>query len=240
MINVTIWNEFLHERDDLDVREIYPDGIHVALAKGLGVEKDFSLRTATLDQPQNGLSQDVLDNTDVLLWWAHLAHDQVADEVVDRIQSRVLAGMGLIVLHSGHMSKIFRRLMGTSCALTWREDGARERLWVIDATHPIAAGLDAFIELPQTEMYGEVFDVPAPDELIFLSWFAGGELFRSGCAWRRGRGRVFYFRPGHETYPIYYDERVLMVLKNAVRWALFDGNTTAKGIGEAVHQPVIP
>ena len=177
--------------------------------------------------------------SNVLLWWGHMAHDEVDDAVVDRVQARVLQGMGLIDLHSGHYSKIFQRLMGSSCALTWREDGEKERLWVVDASHPITAGLGAFIELPETEMYGEVFDVPDPDQLIFISWFEGGEVFRSGCAWHRGRGRIFYFRPGHESYPIYYNAEIQQVLKNAVRWATFRGNTTALGIGEALNQPRI-
>ena len=239
MINVTIFNEFIHEREDETVRAIYPEGIHSALADVLGSEPDMTARTATLEQPQHGLSEEVLAETDVLLWWGHMAHARVDDVVVDRVQARVLQGMGLIVLHSGHHSKIFRRLMGTSCSITWREAGELERIWVIDASHPIAAGLDRFFELPQTEMYGEVFDIPDPDQLIFISWFAGGEVFRSGCAWHRGRGRVFYFRPGHETHPIYHDANVQQVLKNAVRWAVFRGNTAARGIGEAVNQPSI-
>jgi trehalose utilization protein len=237
MINVTIFNEFQHERENADIAAIYPQGIHAVIADALDAEGDMSVRTATLDQPQHGLTEAVLADTDVLLWWGHKAHDQVADTVVERVYERVLQGMGLIVLHSGHFSKIFRRLMGSSCALTWREDGKMERLWVVDASHPISAGLGAYITLPQTEMYGEVFDIPAPDELIFISWFEGGEVFRSGCTWRRGRGRIFYFRPGHETFPIYYDPAVQQVLKNGVRWAAFGGNTAVKGIGEAVNEP---
>jgi trehalose utilization protein len=136
------------------------------------------------------------------------------------VQYRVLEGMGLIVLHSGHFSKIFKRLLGTSCALTWREAGERERLWVCNPGHPIVAGLDQpYIELEQTEMYGEPFDIPTPDEQIFISWFQGGEVFRSGCTWKRGNGKIFYFRPGHETYPIYHNEQVQLVLRNAVHWA---------------------
>lgn len=240
MINVTIWNEFIHEQEDATVGEIYPRGIHAVLAEALGAEEDILARTATLQEPQHGLPEGVLRETDVLIWWGHRAHDQVADDVVDRVQARVLQGMGLIVLHSGHYAKVFRRLMGTGCGLTWREDGEKERLWVVNPAHPIAAGLEAFIELPHTEMYGEFFDVPDPDELLFVSWFAGGEVFRSGCTWRRGRGRVFYFRPGHETFPIYHDARIQQVLKNGVRWAAFGGNTAVRGIGEAPNQPRIP
>jgi len=239
MISVTIFNEFEHELENEEVGAIYPDGIHAVLAHALGAEADMAVQTATLDQPQHGLTEAVLAQTDVLLWWGHRAHDEVEDAVVDRVQARVLQGMGLIVLHSGHYSKIFKRWMGSSCALTWREDGKKERIWVVDASHPVAEGLGAYIELPQTEMYGEVFDIPDPDDLIFISWFEGGEVFRSGCTWHRGRGRIFYFRPGHETYPIYHNPEVQQVLKNAVRWATFRGNTAAVGIGEPVNQEQI-
>lgn len=240
MINVTIFNEFIHEREDAAVKAIYPEGIHAVLAQALSAEPDITVRTATLDEPEHGLTEAVLDSTDVLLWWGHAAHERVADAVVDRVQARVIAGMGLVVLHSAHFAKVFKRLMGSSCGITWREDGQRERLWVVNAAHPIAAGLGAFFDLPQTEMYGEVFDVPDPEELIFISWFEGGEVFRSGCTWRRGRGRIFYFRPGHETFPIYYNADVQQVIKNGVRWAVFAGNSAARGIGEAPNMPVIP
>ena len=161
----------------------------------------------------------MLDATDVLTWWGHIAHGQVADAIVDRVQERVLQGMGLIVLHSAHYSKIFKRLLGTTCSLTWREAGETERLWVCNPGHPIAQGIDRYFELEQEEMYGEPFAIPNPDEVVFISWFQGGEVFRSGCAWHRGRGKVFYFRPGHETFPIYYDENVQKVIANAARWA---------------------
>lgn len=235
MIRVTIFNEFVHEQKDDDVRKIYPQGIHMTLASFLEEEEEFQIKTATLQQPEHGLTAEVLEHTDVLIWWGHAAHDKVADNVVDRIQKRILKGMGLIVLHSGHESKIFKRMMGTSCALLWREIGEKERLWVVDPSHPISRGLDAYIELPHTEMYGEYFDVPEPDSLIFISWFAGGEVFRSGMTWHRGRGRIFYFRPGHETFPIYQNLHVQRVLINAVHWAVFQGNQAARGIGRSIN-----
>jgi len=218
-IRVTVWNEGVHEKKHEAVRKVYPDGIHAVIAAALGAEADIEARTATLEEPEHGLTDDVLAATDVLTWWGHMAHHDVADEVVDRVYRRVLDGMGLIVLHSGHFSKIFKRLMGTGCDLKWREIGEKERLWVVDPGHPIADGLPECIELPQTEMYGEHFDIPRPDELVFVSWFAGGEVFRSGCCWHRGKGKVFYFRPGHETYDIYYNKTIQKVLANAVRWA---------------------
>ncbi|MFP9191096.1 ThuA domain-containing protein [Natronosalvus vescus] len=218
MPTVTVWNEFRHEQDDDEVAAVYPDGIHATIADFL--EDDYEVRTATLDEPQHGLTSDVLEETDVLCWWAHLAHDEVDDDIVDRIHERVLEGMGLIVLHSGHYSKIFKRLMGTTCSLQWREDDGLERLWVVDPGHPIADGLDEYIELPETEMYGEPFDIPEPDRLVFTSWFEGGEVFRSGCCYRRGSGRIFYFRPGHETIPIYENPEIQRVIRNAIDWAM--------------------
>ncbi len=218
MIRVTVWNEFRHEKQHADVQAVYPRGIHIAIAEALDAA-GFCVRTATLDEPEHGLTESILADTDVLTWWGHIAHGEVADGIVDRVQRRILDGMGLIVLHSGHYSKIFQRMMGTSCNLKWREAGERERLWVVEPGHPIAQGLGEYFEIPHTEMYGERFDIPAPDELVFVSWFQGGEVFRSGCCWRRGAGKVFYFRPGHETFPIYYQPEVRKVLVNAVRWA---------------------
>jgi trehalose utilization protein len=218
MIQVTIWNEFRQERSDAAVREVYPDGIHQAVAAGLR-GPDFDLRIATLDEPEHGLTESVLEMTDVLTWWGHAAHDEVDDVVVERVQRRVLAGMGLIVLHSGHHSKIFRRLMGTSCNLNWREAGEHERLWLVDPSHPIADGLPASFVIDHEEMYGEHFDIPAPDRLVLVGWFQGGEVFRSGCCFTRGLGRIFYFQPGHETYPTYFHPEVRRVIANAVRWA---------------------
>lgn len=218
MVTATVWNEFRHEREDDVVAEQYPDGIHEAIA-GFLDEQGFDTRTATLDEPEHGLTEEVLDDTGVLLWWGHAAHDEVEEEIVDRVQERVLDGMGLLVLHSAHYSKVFKRLMGTSCSLKWREAGERERLWAVEPSHPIADGVDEYIELPEAEMYGERFDIPAPETLVFNSWFEGGNVFRSGCCYRRGSGKVFYFRPGHETYPIYRRPEIQRVIGNAVAWA---------------------
>ncbi len=218
---VTIWNEYRHEKSNAAVQRVYPNGLHAPIAEHLRAQRAqaFEVRVATLDEPEHGLTEDVLAQTDVLTWWGHRAHGEVRDEIVERVQKRVLAGMGLIVLHSGHFSKIFKRLMGTTCNLKWREANEKERLWVVEPGHPIAEGLGEYFEIPGEEMYGERFDIPAPDELVLLSWFAGGEVFRSGCCYRRGAGKVFYFRPGHETYPTYYQPEVLRVITNAVRWA---------------------
>lgn len=217
-IRVTVWNENRHEQINERVRAIYPKGIHQAIASALR-EEEFQVRTATLDEPEHGLTEQVLQETDVLIWWGHKAHGEVRDEIVERVQKRVLEGMGLIVLHSGHFSKIFIRMMGTTCDLKWREADEKERLWVVNPAHPIAEGIGQYIELEKEEMYGEFFDIPKPDELIFVSWFGGGEVFRSGCTFTRGRGKIFYFRPGHETYPTYHNSEILRVISNGVRWA---------------------
>lgn len=218
-IRVTVWSEFRHERQPGKPQEVYPNGIHNAIAEHLKKQPGLTVRTATLDEPEHGLTEEVLANTDVLTWWGHMAHGEVRDEIVDRVHQAVLGGMGLIALHSSHMSKIFRKLMGTGCMLRWREINEKERLWVIDSAHPITDGLPDYFEIPHEEMYGERFDVPTPDELVLIGWFAGGEVFRSGCCWHRGRGKVFYFQPGHETYPIYYQPEVLQVIHNGVKWA---------------------
>lgn len=218
-IRVTIWNEFVHEQQHKAVAQIYPKGIHGALADALGRFPELTVRTATLQQPEHGLTEDVLNQTDVLTWWGHAAHGAVNDAVVARVHERVLDGMGLVVLHSGHESKIFKRLMGTGCLLCWREAGERERVWVVNPGHPIAQGIGHFIELEHSEMYGEPFAIPTPEEQVFVSWFEGGEVFRGGNCWKRGSGRIFYFSPGHETYPIYHDPLIQRVIYNAVVWA---------------------
>lgn len=218
MPRVTVWNEYRHEKTDPAVAAIYPEGIHTTIASAL-VAHGIDASTATMNEPEHGLSPDVLASTDVLIWWGHLAHDEVDDAVVDRVQQRVLDGMGLIVLHSGHGSKIFRRLMGTSCNLNWRESTDSEVLWNVAPGHPITEGVDGNLVLDQEEMYGEFFDVPTPDTLVFISWFTGGEVFRSGAIYLRGAGRIFYFRPGHETYPTYHNEGIQRIIANAARWA---------------------
>ncbi len=221
-IKVTIWNENVHEQDpgklgDL-IRSIYPNGIHGCLKEALASD-DLEIRTATLDMPEQGLPDSLLNDTDVLMWWGHCAHAKVEDALVDRIQARVQAGMGLIVMHSGHLSKIFRRMMGTSCRLRWREVAEKERLWVIDTAHPIVQGVPETFAIEHTEMYGEPFDLPQDGHLIFITWYEGGNVFRSGVTFQRDKGKIFYFAPGHETFPIYHDKNVQKVLSNAIRWA---------------------
>jgi trehalose utilization protein len=233
-MNVTIWNEHVDERRKPDAARIYPDGIHETIAGAL--RSEATVRTATLEQPDHGLPAEVLEWTDVLVWWAHSAHEAVTDDVVTRVHDRVLDGMGFVALHSAHASRPFVRLMGTRCTLRWRVADDREIVWTVAPSHPIAAGLPPAFVIPQHEMYGEPFDVPPPEELVFISWFSGGEVFRSGCCWTRGRGRIFYFSPGHETLPVYDQPEVRRVLANAVRWAR-PGVPPAPAARDSVRSP---
>jgi trehalose utilization protein len=222
-LRVTVWNEGVHEATQPEIAAIYPHGIHGAIAEGLRelLGDEVVVRTATLDDPEHGLSEQALAETDVLLWWGHIAHDRVSDEVVERVREHVLGGMGLIVLHSGHFSKIFIRMLGTTCSLRWRnpEGGERELVWNVNPTHPIAEGVEQPIVIDAQEMYGEFFDIPTPDDLVFISSFTGGEVFRSGVTFTRGRGKIFYFSPGDQEYPVYFHPQVRRVLANGVRWA---------------------
>lgn len=219
-LRITVWNEYVQDATDPAIIAVYPQGIHSAIAGGLSelLGDTAVVRTATMDQPENGLSPEVLDDTDVLFWWGHLAHDDVSDAVVNAVQRRVLDGMGLVVLHSAAGSKIFRRLMGTSCRLDWRH-GDRELLWTVNPSHPIAEGVPHPVVIPEQEMYGEFFDIPEPDQLVFISSFSGGEVFRSGCCFFRGKGRIFYFSPGHEEYPVFEQSEIKRILANAAAWA---------------------
>jgi len=242
MIRVTVWNEFIHERHNADVAAIYPDGIHNTIAGFLRPHPDLEVRTATLEEPEHGLTEAVCRDTDVLLWWGHAAHDRVDDAVVARVHRRVLEGMGLVALHSAHISKVFTRVLGASGVLIWREAGERERVWVTNPGHPIAAGLGDCIEIEHSEMYGEPFGIPPPEEQVFISWYEGGEVFRGGNCWRRGNGKIFYFSPGHETYPIYHHPQVQQVIANAVRWARPQGhwpNGFRNVLPEQAHEKIV-
>lgn len=216
-MKVLVWNEFIHEKKKPEVAELYPKGIHGCIADFLK-DDDIEVRTATLDDEECGLTEEVLADTDVLIWWGHAGHNEVPDEIVERIHKYVVGGMGLIALHSAHFSKIFKKVMGTSCTLKWRND-VRERIWTIMPNHPIAEGVDESFVLENEEMYGEPFDIAKPDDVVFIGWFKGGEVFRTGCTWTRGNGKVFYFQPGHETNPTFHNKNIQKIIKNAVRWA---------------------
>jgi len=216
MINVTVWHENYQDKQD-NVKAVYPDGIHNCIADFLKTDEELNVRIATLDMPECGLTDDVLETTDVMLWWGHVKHGDVPDEIVAKVHTRVLRGMGIIFLHSAHFSKPFKALMGTTCSLCWRE-GDRERLVNIAPNHPITQGIGQYLEIEDEEMYGERFDIPNPDEIIFLGWFAGGEVFRSGCVWNKGLGKVFYFQPGHETNPTFHIPEIQKIITNAVHY----------------------
>lgn len=218
MIRITVWNENLHEKSDPEVRANHPNGLHETVAEALREDPEFVVRTATLDDPDCGLTDEVLSETDVLFWWGHMGHDKVPDEVVDRVYKHVMSGMGLVALHSAHHSKIFRKLMGSPCNLTWHDD-SRERVFVVNPAHPIAKGIPAHFEIPVEECYGEPFSIPEPDQLVFLAWYNTGEVFRAGCCYQRGCGKIFYFQPGHETAKSFFVPEVRQIYRNGARWA---------------------
>lgn len=219
MIRVTIWNEYIHERELPEIAAVYPEGIHNQIASFLSLDPELTIRCSTLQDPDQGLSEDILNDTDVLIYWAHCAHEEVSDETVERVVKHIRRGMGFIGLHSAHYCKILRNILGTTMTLNWKDDDS-ERLFVTCPSHPIAAGIDSVIELPDEELYGEYFDIPKPDDVIFTGWFKSGAVFRSGVTFTRGNGRIFYFQPGHEAYPIYYNPQIQKIINNAVHWAV--------------------
>ncbi|MCR5675230.1 MAG: ThuA domain-containing protein [Lachnospiraceae bacterium] len=218
MIRVTIWNEYEHERTIPAIAQVYPEGIHGALKAGLSTEEDLAVRCSTFQDPEQGLSEELLRDTDVLIWWSHARQDDIAAANTERVIRHVHSGMGLIALHSAHYSPVFRQLMGTPCTLGWKH-GDQEKLFCVEPSHPIAAGVPHIIDLPEEELYCEPFSIPRPDDVVFLGWFAGGAVFRSGCTFTRGYGKIFYFQPGHEENRVYDDPGIRRILINAVRWA---------------------
>lgn len=217
-IRVTIWNEFRHEKTSQQVAEIYPHGIHAAIADALAPCKDIVTTLAALDDPEQGLPDSLLENTDVLIWWGHMAHEEVNDALVEKIRQRVYAGkMGFMPVHSGHHSKPFKAILGTTGNLSWGAD-QKEIIWNLCPSHPIAAGIPDHFQLDIEEMYGEPFYIPTPDELVFGGWFEHGNMMRSGCTWRRGMGKIFYFQPGHEACPSFHNPYVQRILQNGVHW----------------------
>lgn len=237
MINITIWNESEHKG------RAYPEGMNAALASIFEGRADFTATGALLADEAQGFPADRLEQTDVLFWWGHCKHEKVSDELTERICARVREGMGAVFLHSAHFSKPFRALMGTTCSLSWRETfGERERIWTTNPYHPIARGIENGFRLDNEEMYGEYFDIPKPDDVIFTGWFTGGEVFRSGCTFERGKGRIFYFQPGHESFPIYRNANIRSIILNAALWAVRadEGPVDFKPDGGCPHVPVSP
>lgn len=262
MIRVTLWYEYIQEAGKADekfypqgmskedeagfftylnegakkIAAVYPEGLMAPIQSCLSAQEDIQVTSVHMMMEEFGLTDQTLDETDVLIWWAHISHDSIPDSLVQNIVERVNKGMGFIPLHSSHKSKPFMRLMGTSGCLKWRE-GDFCRIWTVDPVHPIAAGIPEQIELSEEEMYGEHFDIPRPDDIVFLSWFRGGEVFRSGCTWQRGYGKIFYFQPGHETSPSYHNEHVKQIILNAVRWAAPTKRLTELNCPNAIVAP---
>lgn len=218
MIKVTVWNEYIHEREIPEIAKVYPEGIHGQIASFLKEQNDLDVRCTTLQDSEQGLSEEILADTDVLIYWAHCAHDKVSDETAERVVAHIQNGMGFIGLHSAHFCKILKKILGTSMTLSWKDDDS-EKLFVTCPSHPIAAGVSEMIELPNEELYGEYFDIPKPDDVVFTGWFKSGAVFRSGITYTRGNGKIFYFQPGHEAYPIYYNSEIQKIITNAVYWA---------------------
>ena len=225
MINVLIFNEFKHEQSHERIKAHYPKGMHGALAEYLSKDPEINVECVTLfnenielNDLESIITDEKLANVDVIMWWGHAHHEKVPDVVAQRVQRAVLGGMGAVFLHSGHHSKPFKLLMGTTCNVDWRIGNDKCRVWVTDPSHPIVAGVDRFIELDGEEIYCEPFGIPEPEKLLFINWYEGGEVFRSGGLWRRGNGQIFYFQPGHEEYPTYYNEQILTVIKNGVKF----------------------
>lgn len=229
-INALVWNENILEQTDKEVQDVYPDGIHGCIAQALNEDKGISATTTTLQEPEQGLTEEKLSGADVLVYWSRKSWNQIDDAIAERVVERVWAGMGLIALHSAQLAKPFTRLMGTPCDLGNHrgEEGELERVWVINKHHEIARDLPQYFELEHEEMFGEPFGIPEPLETVFISWYQGGEVFRSGVTYRRGAGKIFYFQPGHETHRAYHDKNVRKVLRNAVRWA-HSPNSAAMG-----------
>ena len=218
IVKITIYNEYRHEQEDEAIRAVYPEGIHGCLSKFLNQNEEIEVRhIATFDMPEHGLCENVLHDTDVLVFWSHMLQEEFSDEVARRVQKHVQAGMGLVALHSAHYSKVLRFLLGTTMTLRWHH-GEQERLIVTSPSHPIAQGIPERFDLAKEEMYGEYFDIPKPDDVVFTGWFSGGEVFRSGVTFTRGRGRIFYFQPGHEEYPIYENPIIQRIITNGVLW----------------------
>ncbi len=198
----------------------YPDDVDGALGQYLGRMEDLRIARARLDDPNAGLSDAELDATDVVVWWGHLRHDDLpADRsraIVDRVKA---AKIGFVALHASCGSRPFRGLMGTTCEPGgWRDDGRPERIEFKAPDHPIARGVEPFT-IPQSAMFAEPFEVPAPESVVFVSNWGPGETFRSGLTWTVGKGRVAYLRPGHDALPVFFHPSVRKVIANAARWA---------------------
>lgn len=200
----------------------YPEGMPAAIADAVRGIPEAQVEIASIDDADQGVPDERLRQADVLLWWSHMRHEDLLSATVDRVVSAVEHGLGLVALHSAISSPVFRRLVGTTGGFGGWRHGDREVLWTVDPSHPICRGVEFPVVMPQQEMYSEPANLPTPDELVFISSFSGGEVFRSGITYRRGVGRIFYFSPGHEEYPVFLHPGVRGILANATSWAARD------------------
>ena len=240
-LRVTVWSEGLDPIIEPKAVACYPNDINTAIGEFLAANEDLEVALHSLNEAGNGLSQEILDNTDVLVWWSHLYNDQLSDEAAARVVNAVLDGMGLVLLHSSLHSKPARMLLGKcSNRGKYREVGERERVWLVNRSHPVAQGLPReYIEVENTEMYGEPYGIPEPEDLVFISWFEGGEVLRSGVSWHRGAGRIIFFAPGHEEFPVYYSPEIQTVVTNAVRWVRRVQSPTITQVGPLNDAPTL-
>ena len=218
-IKVTIWNEFRHEKTKEKVKALYPNGLHAVIGEFLNETGNMEITLAALDDENQGLPDEVLENTDVLIWWGHMFHKEVSDILVEKIKNRVFLGkMGFIALHSAHHSKPFKAIVGTNGNLQWGRV-QKEIIWNMMPSHPIAKGIPDHFILESEELYSEPFYIPQPDAFVFGGWYEDGNIFRSGACFIRGAGKVFYFQPGHETCLSFFNPYVRRIITNAVYWA---------------------
>lgn len=270
-VRVVVWDERQPSQ-----KEAYENFLGNAIADFLRGEDGLAVQSVTIDDPEQGISQAVLDNCDVLIWWGHKRQSEILPEAGKRIVERISSGkLHLIALHSAHWSTPFveamneitrRRTVATGtaksdityvpppkqytvprydtrltpftiarkfpdgrqnlevhlpycCFPAYRNDGKPSHVKILQKGHPITKGIPHEFQISRTEMYDEPFHVPEPDDVILEERWATGEWFRSGMLWRLGKGIVFYFRPGHETFPVYKEQFPLKILSNAVRWA---------------------
>jgi trehalose utilization protein len=226
-------------------KEVYPNDIRGAVAAELAKLRGYTVKTATLSDPEQGISQAALDATDVLIWWGHLKHGDVSDTGVERIVKRVReGGMGIIFLHSAHFAKPLKAVLGASGA--WKDyvnDRSPHRITVADPKHPIARGVRDFV-IPQEERYEEPFIVPTPEAVVFEGYYEKTKTkARQGLCWTIGKGRVFYFRPGHEEFPVFFMPEVRRIMRNAALWAardeagIWEDNDPAAPAARATREP---
>lgn len=218
-IKVVVWNEFRHEKRSEKVAAIYPNGLHAVIKEFLDEDSELEVSLAALDDADCGLPDERLEDTDVLVWWGHMAHGDVPDELVTKIRDRVYEGkLGFVALHSAHHSKPFKAIVGTNGNLTWGRN-QKEIIWNLMPSHQIAEGIPDHFTLESEELYSEPFYIPQPDALVFGAWFEDGNIMRAGACFNRGAGKVFYFQPGHETCRSFFNPHVQRVIKNAIHWA---------------------